>query len=65
MLRMEDTFNLDHFGSDAIDGLASNLKRGNLGLLAKTTKDTFSELEVPVVDLLVQVEETEAITAAA
>lgn len=65
MLRMEDTFNLDHFGSDAIDGLAPNLKTGSLGLVAKSTKDTLSKLEVPVVDLLVQVEETEPISAAA
>lgn len=65
MLRMEDTFNLDHFGSDAIDGLAPNLKTGSLGLVAKATKDTLSKLEVPVVDLLVQVEETEPISAAA
>lgn len=65
MLRMEDTFNLNHFGSDAIDGLAPNLKTGSLGLVAKSTKDTLSKLEVPVVDLLVQVEETEPISAAA
>jgi len=65
MLRMEDTFNLNHFGSDAIDGLAPNLVTGNLGLVAKATKDTLSKLEVPVVDLLVQVEETEPISAAA
>lgn len=65
MLRMEDTFSLNHFGSDAIDGLAPNLRRGTLGLVAKATKDTLSKLEVPVVDLLVQVEESEPITAAA
>ena len=65
MLRMEDTFNLNHFGSDAIDGLAPNLKTGSLGLVTKATKDTLSKLEVPVVDLLVQVEETEPISAAA
>lgn len=65
MLRMEDTFSLDHFGSDAIDGLAPNLKRGSLGLVAKATKDTLSKLQAPVIDLLVQVEETEPISAAA
>ena len=65
MLRMEDTFNLKHFGSDAIDGLAPNLERGNLGLVAKSAKETISKLEVPVVDLLVQVEESEMIAAAA
>lgn len=65
MLRLEDTLNLDHFGSDAIGGLAPNLKTGNLGLVAKNTKDTLSRLEVPVVDLLVQVEETEPVSAAA
>lgn len=65
MLRLEDTFNLNHFGSDAIDGLAPNLKTGSLGLVAKANKDTLSKLEVPVVDLLVQVEETEPVSAAA
>lgn len=65
MLRMEDTFNLNHFGSDAIDGLAPNLQRGKLGLVAKSKEDTLSKLEVPVVDLLVQVEATEPISAAA
>ncbi|KAI4155711.1 MAG: hypothetical protein LQ340_000800 [Diploschistes diacapsis] len=57
MLRMEDTFNLDHFGSDAINGFAPHLKRGQLGLVAKATKDTLSTLQAPVVDLLVQVQE--------
>ena len=65
MLRMEDTMNLNHFGSDAIDGLAPNLKTGSLGLVAKATKDTLSKLEDPVYDLLVQVEETEPVSAAA
>lgn len=65
MLRMEDSFNLNHFGSDAINGLAPNLRRGNLGLVAKATEDTLSKLEIPVVDLLVQVEETEPISVAA
>ena len=65
MLRMEDTISLDHFGSDVIDGLAPNLKTGNLGLVAKATRDTLSTLEAPVLDLAVQVEETEPISAAA
>lgn len=65
MLRMEDTFSLNHFGSDAINGFAPNLKTGNLGLVAKATEDTLSKLDVPTVDLLVQVEETEPISAAA
>ena len=65
MLRMEDTFNLQHFGSDPIDGFAPHLERGSLGLVAKSSKDIISKLEVPVVDLLVQVEETEPIAAAA
>lgn len=65
MLRMEDTFNLQHFGSDPIDGYAPHLVRGNLGLVAKSDRDTISKLDVPVVDLLVQVEETQPISAAA
>lgn len=65
MLRMEDTISIHHFGSDAIDGLAPNLRRGSLGLVAKTTENNLSKLEVPVVDLLVQVEESELISAAA
>lgn len=64
MLRVEDTFSLNHFGSDAIDGLAPNLQMGNLGLIAKATKDTLSKLDAPVVDLLVQVPETESPAAA-
>lgn len=63
MLRMEDSFSLNHFGSDAIGGLAPNLKRGALGLVAKSTNDT--KLAAPVIDLLVQVEETEPISTAA
>ena len=64
MLRMEDTFNLNHFGSDPIDGLAPQLKKGALGLVAKEM-NPLSRLEVPVVDLLRQVEETEPISVAA
>ena len=56
MLRMEDTFNLDHFGSDAIDGFAPNLRRGKLGLTPKAD-DGRSKLDAPVVDLLAAVEE--------
>ncbi|MCJ1285679.1 hypothetical protein MMC26_005020 [Xylographa opegraphella] len=63
MLRMEDSFNLNHFGSDAIDGLAPNLKTGSLGLVPKSM-DAVSKLEAPVVELLNQVEETEAVSAA-
>lgn len=65
MLRMEDTVNLKHFGSDAIDGLAPNLVTGKLGLLVKSEKETLSKLDVPVVDLLVQVKEAAPISAAA
>ena len=65
MLRMEDTVNLKHFGSDAIDGLAPNLVTGKLGLVVKSEKETLSKLDVPVVDLLVQVKEAAPISAAA
>ena len=66
MLRFEDTFNLNHFGSDAIDGLAPNLKRGSLGLVPQG-KDTVSKLSTPVLDVLEQVKDGEPkpITAAA
>ena len=57
MLRMEDTFNLNHFGSDAIAGFAPNLKRGKLGLVPKSAPDEASKLEAPVVDLLAMVDE--------
>ncbi|MCJ1434801.1 hypothetical protein MMC27_004171 [Xylographa pallens] len=63
MLRMEDTFNLNHFGSDAIDGLAPHLKTGSLGLVPKS-QDTASKLEAPVVDLLKMVEDNESTSAA-
>ena len=65
MLRMEDSVNLKHFGSDAIDGLAPNLVSGKLGLVIKSDKETLSKLNVPVVDLLVQVKEAAPISAAA
>ena len=58
MLRFEDTINLDHFGSVAIDGLTPNLKRGNLTLVAQGKgRNTASKLELPVFDLLEQGEE--------
>ena len=56
MLRFEDGLNLNHFGSDAIDGLIPNLKRGSLTLVTQG-KDTLSKLEVPIIDLLDQVKE--------
>jgi hypothetical protein len=56
MLRMEDTFNLKHFGSDAIDGFAPNLVRGKLGLVPKSS-DSRSKLDAPVVDLLAMVKD--------
>lgn len=65
MLRVDDSININHFGSDAINGLAPNLRRGDLGLVAKATENTLSKLEIPVIDLLVQVEETEPISVAA
>lgn len=64
MLRFEDTLNLNHFGTDAIDGLAPNLRKDALGLVPQG-KDVLSKLEVPVLDLLEQVKETEPISAAA
>ena len=65
MLRMEDSVNLKHFGSDAINGLAPNLVTGKLGLLEKSDKETLSKLDAPVVDLLIQVKEAAPISAAA
>lgn len=65
MLRMEDSFNLDSFGSDAIGGLAPNLKKGSLGLVAKSTNDTMSKLDAPLFNLQVHAEESEPISAAA
>ena len=66
MLRFEDTLNLNHFGSDAIDGLAPNLKRGSLGLVPQG-KDAVSKLSTPVLDFMEQVKDAEPkpITAAA
>lgn len=58
MLRFEDTLNLNHFGSDAIDGLTPNLKRGSLSLIPQG-KNPLSKLEVPILDLLDQVKEHE------
>ncbi|KAI9659491.1 MAG: hypothetical protein M1821_001749 [Bathelium mastoideum] len=62
MLRMEDTFNLNHFGQDAIDGFAPNLKRGKLGLFAKNSVSNMSKLEAPIVDLLRKVEDNETMS---
>ncbi|KIN07016.1 hypothetical protein OIDMADRAFT_36690 [Oidiodendron maius Zn] len=56
MLRMEDTFNLNHFSEDSIEGYAPNIKRGSLGLVAREALNSKSKLEAPVVDLLAQVE---------
>ena len=64
MLRFEDTLNLNHFGSDAIDGLAPNLKRGSLSLVPQG-KNILSKLEVPVLDLLDQVKEHKPLSAEA
>lgn len=66
MLRFEDTLNLNHYGADAIHGLAPNLKTGSLGLVPEG-KDVLSKLEVPILDLLDQVKEKdpEPILAAA
>ena len=59
MMRMEDTLSLKNYNKDAIDGFAPNLKHGQLGLVPKETEDTLSKLEVPVVDLLVEIKATE------
>ena len=56
MFRMEDTFNLNHFSEDAIEGYAPNIKRGSLGLVARDMLNSKSKLEAPIVDLLAQVE---------
>jgi flavine halogenase len=37
MIRSEDTMNIDNFSFDTIEGLAPNLKRGDLGLVPSTT----------------------------
>lgn len=65
MMHVEDSFNIDNFASDALLGFAPNLKRGKLGLVEKTTKNDLSKLDGLVIDLLVPVEESEPITAAA
>ena len=66
MLRFEDTLNLNHYGADAIDGLAPNLKTGALGLVPEG-KVKLSKLEVPTLDLLDRVKnkDPEPILAAA
>jgi flavine halogenase len=61
MLRMEDTFNLNHFGKDSIEGFAPNLVRGSLGLVPAGKEDSRSKLEAPVVDLLSLVDANETV----
>lgn len=60
MLRMEDTFNVDNFAKDAIDGYVPNLKTGSLGLVREGAHTT-SKLAAPVVDLLRLVDERESV----
>ncbi|KAH8585315.1 hypothetical protein B0O99DRAFT_696640 [Bisporella sp. PMI_857] len=52
MLRMEDTFSLNNFTKDAIDGYVPNIRTGSLGLVAKADIGAKSKLEAPIVDLL-------------
>ena len=40
MLRTEDSMNLDNFGTDAIDGFAPLIARGNLGLVQVSATST-------------------------
>ena len=61
MLRMEDTFNLNHFGSDAIDGYSPNLKKGSLALRANAPGEGRDKLDAPVVDLLTMVKEADPV----
>ncbi|TVY85213.1 Flavine halogenase aclH, partial [Lachnellula suecica] len=63
MLRMEDTFNIDNFGKDAIDGFAPNLKRGSLGLVPQTENGR-DKLKAPVVNLLRLVDDEPTMAAA-
>jgi flavine halogenase len=65
MLRLEDSVHLKHFGSDAIEGFAPNLVTGKLGLVPKSNDTALSRLEAPVVDLLIEVKDNAAVTAAA
>jgi flavine halogenase len=58
MLRLEDSFNLNHFSEDVIDGYAPNIKRGKLGIVARDAVKG-KGFEAPVVDLLAQVEPAE------
>ncbi|KAL9118590.1 MAG: hypothetical protein Q9187_004861 [Circinaria calcarea] len=48
MMRSEDMMNIDSFGTDAVDGMAANLKRGDLGLV----KATAAGNKPPEVDVL-------------
>ncbi|MCJ1382991.1 hypothetical protein MMC17_006104 [Xylographa soralifera] len=48
MMRSEDMLNIDSFGSDAINGMAANLKRGDLGLVKAMAAGT----KPPEVDVL-------------
>ncbi|KAH8588733.1 hypothetical protein B0O99DRAFT_524430 [Bisporella sp. PMI_857] len=57
MLRLEDQFNIDHFSEDAIDGYVPNLRRGTLGLVAKSDISSKSKLDAPIVDLLALVKD--------
>lgn len=66
MLRFDDSFNVQHFGSDAIDGFAPNLKTGSLGLVP-LGKDAVSNLSTHVLDSMQKMKdgESKTITAAA
>ena len=49
MIRSEDTMNINNFGIDAIDGLAPNMKRGDLGLVKA---QAVSATQLPEVDII-------------
>lgn len=55
MLRMEDTFSLNNFSQDAIDGYAPNIRQGSLGLVARDGDKAKNKLDAPIVDLLAPV----------
>lgn len=65
MLKIDDMFSLENFGSDAIDGLVLNPVRGKLGHVSGAKKNKASDLEAAVQDLLVQVPKIEPISSAA
>ncbi|MCJ1246514.1 hypothetical protein MMC30_003722 [Trapelia coarctata] len=49
MVRSEDTMNLNNFSVDSIDGMAPNMKRGDLGLVKATA---IAPTKLPEVDVM-------------